>query len=183
MLRWIARRQLAAFERAFGYDTSYMGDMLDASWTGFLRFTSVAKMAAHREDLPLDAWYAAKLTATVAEDCGPCTQLVVNMAEADGVSQSVLRGILEGDEGAMGSNAALAQRFTQATLTHDPQADILLEQIVARWGERALVTLALAIAASRMFPTVKYAMGHGKACSRIRVGDIETRPALASAPA
>ncbi|WP_286758046.1 hypothetical protein, partial [Ralstonia sp. RL] len=143
------------------------------------RFSAVAKMAAHREAVPPEAWYAAKLTATIAEDCGPCTQLVVRMAEADGVSVSVLRGILDGDERAMGSHAALAQRFARAVLAHDPQADALREQIAARWGERAVVTLALAIAAARMFPTVKYAMGHGKRCSRIRIGNVETRPALA----
>lgn len=183
MLRWIARRRLAAFERAFDYDTSYMREMLDASRRGFMRFAPVSKMAAHREDVPLDTWYAAKLTATMAEDCGPCTQLVVRMAEAEGVSQSVLRAILEGDERAMGADAALAQQFTRAALAHDLQADALREKIVARWGERAVVTLALVIAASRVFPTVKYAMGHGKACSRIRVGDIETRPALVPMPA
>lgn len=181
MLRWIARRRLAAFERAFGYDTSYMRDMLAASWRGFMRFSAAAKMAAHREEVPPDAWYAAKLTATLAEDCGPCTQLVVRMAEADGVGAAVLRGILEGDERAMGSDAALAQRFARAVLAHDPDADALREQIAARWGERAVVTLALAIAAARLFPTVKYAMGHGRSCSRIRIGDVETRPTLAPA--
>lgn len=179
MLRWMARRRLAAFERAFGYDTAYMREMLDASWSGFMRFAAVSKMARHRAGVPLDAWYAAKLTATVAEDCGPCTQLVVKMAEADGISTTVLRGILEGDDRAMGPDAALAQRFTRATLAHHPEADTLREQILARWEERGVVTLALVIAASRVFPTVKYAMGHGKTCSRIRIGDIETRPALA----
>ena len=181
MLRWMARRRLAAFERAFEYDTGYMREMLDASWASFLRFSAVAKMATLREDVPPDAWYAAKLSATMAEDCGPCTQLVVRMAEADGVSAAALRGILEGDERAMGHDAALAQRFARAVLAHHADADALRGQIVARWGQRAVVTLALAIAASRMFPTVKYAMGHGRSCSRIRIGDTETRPVLARA--
>lgn len=181
MLRWMARRRLAAFERAFDYDTGYMREMLDASWAGFMRFSAAAKMATLREDVPLDAWYAAKLSATMAEDCGPCTQLVVRLAEADGVSAAVLRGILEGDEHAMGHDAALAQRFARAVLAHHAEADALRGQIVARWGERAVVTLALAIAASRMFPTVKYAMGHGRSCRRIRIGDTETRPVLARA--
>lgn len=177
MLRWIARRRLAAFERAFNYDASYMHDMLDVSWSGFLRFSQVAKLAQHREDVPLDAWYAAKIAAMLAEDCGPCTQLTITMAEAEGVSQTVLRGILEGDERAMGPDAALALRFARASLAHDSQADALREQIMARWGKRALLSLAFAIAASRLFPSVKYALGHGRACSRIRVGEVETRPA------
>lgn len=181
MLRWIARRRLVAFERAFDYDASYMHEMLDVSLTGFMRFSPVAKLAQHREGVPLDAWYAAKIAATLAEDCGPCTQLMVTMAEKEGVGQAVLRGILDGDEQTMGPDAALALRFARATLAHDPRADALREQIVARWGTRALLSLALTIAASRVFPAVKYALGHGRACSRIRIGNSETRPATAAA--
>jgi hypothetical protein len=33
-----------------------------------------------------------------------------------------------------------------------------------------LVSLAFAITASRIYPTVKYALGHGKACMRVVVG-------------
>ena len=42
--------------------------------------------------------------------------------------------------------------------------------IVERWGPRAVVTLAFAITTARMYPTVKYAMGHGQVCSRVSVG-------------
>ena len=45
------------------------------------------------------------------------------------------------------------------------------EAIVGRWGRRALVSLAFAITAARIYPTVKYALGHGKACMRVVVGD------------
>ena len=39
-----------------------------------------------------------------------------------------------------------------------------------RWGRRALVSVAFAITAARIYPTVKYALGHGKACTRVVVG-------------
>ena len=39
-----------------------------------------------------------------------------------------------------------------------------------RWGRLALVSLGFAITAARIYPTVKYALGHGKACMRIVVG-------------
>lgn len=183
MLKWFARRQLDAFEQAFDYDATYMREMLDTSWLGFRRYAPIAKMAAHREDAPVDMWYAAKIVALLAEDCGPCTQLTVTMAEREGVSQSVLRALLAADEQAMGENAALGVRFARAVLAHDPQADALRETISRRWGERAVLSLALGIAAARVFPTVKYALGHGKACSRVRVGNTESRPALKTASA
>lgn len=176
MLKWIARRRLDAFEQAFDYDVSYMREMMATSWTGFMRFSAITRLAAHREDIPADAWHAAKLVATLAEDCGPCTQLGVKMAEAAGVSPAVLRGVLLDDEKAMGPDVTLAVRFARAVIAHDPAADGLREQIHARWGERAVLSLALAMAATRVFPAVKYALGHGKACSRVRVGNIDTRP-------
>jgi len=183
MLKWFVRRQLDAFEKDYDYDTAYMREMLDTSFTGFRRYAAISKMVAHREDVPLDTWYAAKIVAMLAEDCGPCTQLTVTMAEREGVSQAVLRAILAGDETAMGEQALLGVRYARAVLAHDPQADTLREEIVRRWGQRAVVSLALGIAASRVFPTVKYALGHGKACSRVRVGNAETRPLLNTSPA
>ncbi len=71
---------------------------------------------------------------------------------------------------AMPPDVALACKFTRATLAHDAAADEYREEIVKLWGRRALVSLAFAITAARLYPTVKYALGHGKACMRVVVG-------------
>jgi hypothetical protein len=92
------------------------------------------------------------------------------MAERAGVSPAILRAVLADDPGAMTPEVALAWNFTRATLAHDVVADEYREEIVRRWGRLGLVSLAFAITASRSYPTVKYALGHGKACTRIVVG-------------
>jgi hypothetical protein len=178
----VIHRRIAAFERQYDYDMTYAHQMLDTSRPAFLRFSRVAEMAAHREAVPPAALFAAKLAATLAEDCGPCTQLVVKMAEEARVSPADLRAIIEGDEARMGDEARLGWRFAQAVLAHDAAADPLREQIVARWGKKARVSFALAIAAARMFPTVKYAMGHGRTCQRVRVGNVDVKPHAAHPP-
>ncbi|WP_292937091.1 hypothetical protein [Noviherbaspirillum sp.] len=182
MLKWIARRRLAAFERAFDYDASYIRDLLDTSWKAFSRFVPVMKMSSHREGLPLDAWYAAKVVAIRSEDCGPCTQLTVTMAEREGVSARLLRAVFDNDEKAMGPDVTLAVRYARAVLAHDLEADGLREQIAARWGQRAVVSLALSIAAAKVYPTMKYALGHGQACTRVHIGGTETRVAAQALP-
>ncbi len=48
-------------------------------------------------------------------------------------------------------------------------AEWLRPEVVARWGERGLVTLAFAIASARVYPTVKYALGYGQACRRVAI--------------
>lgn len=170
MRNWLIKRSIARFERRFDYDMSYARELLDTSPKALTRFSRIAAMANHREDVPLDTWYAAKLATTLAEDCGPCTQLVVRMAEADGVAAHVLRAILAGDDGAMGADAALGFRFAEASLRHETGADALRDEVIRRWGKRALVSLGLAIAATRVFPTLKYALGYGQTCQRVEVG-------------
>ena len=174
MLGWLVERRLAAFEKNFDYDVDYMRDMYSASPKGFWKFSKIQKISEHREDVPLTAWFAAKIAATLAEDCGPCTQLVVTMAERRGVRPETLRAIVDGDEAGMGEDAGLGWRFARSVLARDiAESDRLREKIVDRWGRRGLVSLALTIASSRVYPAVKYALGHGRACVRVKVGGEE----------
>jgi|SRR5690348_7835638 len=170
MLKWLLKRRIAAFERTHGYDASYLRDILDADVWAAVAYAKVMGLGAYRKDVPKDAYYAAGLTGTLSEDCGPCTQLGVRMAEREGVAPAVLAAIIAGDVDSLPPDAALGLRFARATLAHDPIADELREEIVRRWGKRALVSLAFAVTASRIYPTTKYALGHGQACQRIVVG-------------
>jgi len=164
------RRKLDAFEREFDYDASYVREILDADAGAALRFGRLQALGHYCRDLPRDAWYAAGIAGTMAEDCGPCTQLGVTMAEREGIPAATLRAIVARDVSAMPPDVALAFRFAQAVLAHDPAADDLRAEVRERWGPRALVSLAFAITAARMYPTVKYALGHGRACQRVSVG-------------
>jgi hypothetical protein len=170
MIKWLLRRQIAAFERSFGYDASYVRDILVASPRGFIALARIQAMRRFRRDIPVDVYYAAKLVAARFEDCGPCTQLVATMAERAGVPAETLRAVLARDESVMSETVALGFHFTEATLAHDPAADPLREEIMRRWGPRALISLAFALASARVFPTIKYALGHGQACARVVVG-------------
>lgn len=169
MLSWLMKRRLDAFERDTGYDVSYVREMLAADVNSVMALFKVQSMSRYRKDVPADAWYAAGLVGSLAEDCGPCTQLGVTMAEREGVAPDTLRAIVAGDLRSMPDDVVLAYRFAKASLAHDLAADELRAEIVKRWGERGLISLSFALAASRVFPTVKYALGHGKACTRLTV--------------
>jgi hypothetical protein len=81
--------------------------------------------------------FAAKLAGTLAEDCGPCVQLMVTMAERGGVPADTLRAVLRGDDTALDADVLLSVRFARASLARDPAADALREQVLARWGKLA----------------------------------------------
>lgn len=182
MLRTLLQWRLNAFEREWHYDMSYARFLLKTSPRALLKFLPVMGFARHHENAPMAAQAAAGLYAAMAEDCGPCIQLGAHMAERAGVRPQVVRAILAGDESAMGDDARLGFRYARLTLHHDPEAASLREEIVARWGERALVSLAFAVTAARIFPTLKYALGYGQSCSRaIRVAGDDAPVALQAA--
>ena len=170
MVRWVLRRAISVFERQWNYDASYLREIIDASPRAAWRFLQAARLGNYRRDVPIEAWVAAGITAVRSEDCGPCTQLGTAMAERQGVRPEILRAVLKDDVAAMPDDVALAWRFTRAVLAHDAAADDYRAMIRERWGPRAVVTLSFAITTARIYPTVKYAMGHGKACTRVVVG-------------
>jgi len=177
MLRWFLRRQISAFERTWNYDASYMREMIEADPRAMLTFGRVRGLTKYRKDVPLAAWCAAGIVAVMAEDCGPCMQLGIDMAEREGIDPEILRAVVARAFTAMPYEVALAARFTEAMLRHAPQADDLREEVVRQFGQRGLISLAFAMVAARSFPTLKYALGHGQACRRLTVGG-ETRPVL-----
>jgi hypothetical protein len=170
MIKWILHRAIDKFERDWKYDGSYMRDIINASPRAAWLFSRAAALGQFRRDVPIEPWFAAGITAVRHEDCGPCTQLGVTMAERAGVSPAVLRAVLADNPDAMPPDVALVWKFTRATLSHAAAADEYRDAIVKRWGRLALVSLAFAITAARIYPTVKYALGHGKACVRVVVG-------------
>lgn len=183
LLDWIARRQMAAFEKKYGYDIGYGRDLLTFSRAGFWKFARLMPMAQHCEGVPKAAWHAAKIVGTRSEDCGPCVQLVVDMAREDGMPDDLVRAVLQDDLAAMDPDTALGYRYARAVVGHDAEAMTLRDEIVQRFGPPALASLALALTASRMFPMIKTALGHGRACLRVKVGsDTVTPQPLHNAP-
>jgi hypothetical protein len=169
MLKWLIRRRIQAFEASFQYDMSYARDILAADPRALMAFSKVAAVSNYKRDVPVDVYYAVKLVGTLAEDCGPCTQLLVTMALREGVDGRTLAAILAGHDDRLSEPVRLGVEFARATLAHEAAADALRDSLVARFGRRGLVSLAFALAAARVFPTVKYALGHGRACQRVVV--------------
>ena len=175
MLKWFLSRWIRKFERTWNYDASYLRDVLDADPRALMAFSKAAALSSYRKDVPPAAYCAAGLVGTMAEDCGPCTQLVLDMAQRQGVDPEILRAIVARDFTAVPFEVALAARFAEASLHHAPEADDLREEVLRRFGKCGLVSLAFAMTASRLYPTLKYALGHGRACTRLTIGG-EARP-------
>jgi hypothetical protein len=181
MLKWLIRWRISAFERTNDYDMSYARELLDADTGAFLRFARAVGISDYRRDVPRDVAYAVKLSGTLAEDCGPCTQLLVTMALREGVDATTVAAVLSGSVERMSEDVHLGVAFARAVLDHAPAADELREEVLRRWGPRGLVSLAFGLVGARIYPTLKYALGHGKTCQRVLVAGTPVAVARLSA--
>ena len=183
MLKWMIHRRLRAFEREHGYDASYMHEVLDRDVGAFLKFGRATGLGSYRKDAPADVYCAAGLTSSIQADCGPCTQLGVGFALGAGVAPETIAAIVKGDQAAMSPEVALGVRFARAVLARDAAADACREEIVRRWGPRAVIALAFAVMAAQLYPALKYALGHGQACTRVVVAGRSISPPRRAAEA
>src|SRR5262245_30778546 len=152
-----------------------MHEVIDVDARAMLAFGKLQAISSYRKDVPPAAYFAVGIVALMGEDCGPCTQLGIDMAQQGGVDPAVLRAIVTRDFNAMPEGVALAVRFSEALPGRRPEADGLREEVVHRFGQRGLIWLAFAMLAARMYPTLKYALGYGQACARLTI-DAETQP-------
>jgi hypothetical protein len=171
MIRKLMHSYVRRFERTFGYDASYMHDVVEASPAAAMKFSLLQMMANHREDVSADAWHAAHLAGALSEDCGPCVQISVDMATREGMEPEKLAALVRGDIDAAGPDAALGFRFAIAVANNADTVMAVVEQVRARFGERGLVSLAFSVTTARMFPTLKRGLGHGAVCSKVVVSD------------
>jgi hypothetical protein len=169
MLKFIARRMLRKFRAHYNYDTTYMEEMLEQAPAAFFKFSKIMSIASYRDVVPVEACYAAKLVGALAEDCGPCTQLVVDMAREAGMSDDQIEAVLSAKPAAMTTTTLLGYRFARAIADRSADDDACRDAVRSQWGDRGVIELTLALQVGRIFPMVKAGLGHARECRRVVV--------------
>lgn len=168
---WI-ERQIVKVERQTGESADWLREVAAQSPAAFFKFAAFMPLARHNAAAPVDAAVVARIAATKNEDCGPCVQTVVNYAVAAGVDSAVIQAVLDGAPERLTDDLAAVYRYAVAVAKGAPEAAERVEDVRRRYGDAALVDLALGIAAVRVFPTAKRGLGHAMSCAQAR---IETR--------
>jgi alkylhydroperoxidase/carboxymuconolactone decarboxylase family protein YurZ len=156
-------------EKALGVTLNYQRDMASAAPGSTLRLEEIGRLAREGQSVPEHVALMAALGATIAEDCGDCVQIYVNLAVKAGVDRGILRAALENRLGDLPADLKLGFCFGRVVAQNDP---MLLEKgaaLEARFGRKALVDLALAVALARFYPTVKRALGHSRTCAETHI--------------
>lgn len=169
--RWI-EKQVAKAERETGESAEWLRDVARASRGAFLKFAAFMPLARLNGAAPAEALAVAKLVAAMHEDCGPCVQTVVNLSVAGGVDPAVLEAVLDAAPERLSDDLRAVYHYAKAVAAAAPEAGEWVEEVRRRYGQAALVNLALGIAATRVFPTAKRGLGYALSCQKVR---IETR--------
>jgi alkylhydroperoxidase/carboxymuconolactone decarboxylase family protein YurZ len=168
----ITSRLIDTAEKKFGENLDYMRDIAGASRGAFYKFALFMAFAKHRKAAPLDSYYLAAIGALQHEDCGPCLQIAVNQALAEGVAPELLSAAIAGGK-TLNAQHQLYLDFGRAVSANSPEAEELRLKVAQKLPPAAMVDLAIAIASARVFPALKRGLGHARSCSlvKIKVGE------------
>lgn len=164
----ITSRLIDAAERKFGEKLDYLRDIASASPAAFYKLALFLAFARHRKAAPLDAYYLASIGALLSEDCGPCLQIAVNQALAEGVSSSLISSAVVGGA-SLDAERRLYLDFGHAVSANMPEAEELRLKLAEKLSPAAMVELAIAVAGARVFPALKRGLGHAKSCSLVQI--------------
>ena len=160
---------IEARERELGVALDYQRDMATAAPGSALRLTEIGRLARENQSVPGPVVAMAGLGAVVAEDCGECVQIYVNLAAKAGIDRRHIKAALDHRLTDLPPDLKLGFCFGRVVSENDP---MLLEKgaaVEARFGRKALVDLAMAVALARFYPTVKRALGHSRSCAAITI--------------
>ncbi|MEM9495972.1 MAG: hypothetical protein AAGA09_08200 [Pseudomonadota bacterium] len=167
MIRYLLNKAARSFGERYNYDVQYLLDINSISKSAGLRISFLPLISQFRGPKGADGVWAGALFASTEEgDCGPCLQLVVDMATEAGIDPQMLKACREGRPQEAG-DVGLGYRFARAAIAGNLEADDLREEITRKHGKKAALAAAYAAASGRVYPVLKRGLGHGAACGAL----------------
>ncbi|GLQ32571.1 hypothetical protein [Litoribrevibacter albus] len=161
-------QQLTDFENHYQYDAQYLKDMLTLAYSSYEKFAGFQPMASHRDLLPLEAFWVAKVAGMQTEDCGGCLELTIKMAKEQGVSSDILNAALKGGQ-ALPEALQVVYQYARQVAGQGQVDQEVMDAISESFSKGQLLEFGVIIAATKVFPTVKRAVGMKEACALISV--------------
>ncbi len=164
MISFLMRKAFAAFGRKYNYDTTYLQEVSTIYPAKAWRYLLLAPYSLHRSSASKESYFAAKITSAHIADCGPCTNLCVEMALEAGIDRQKLNPIILGTEKAMSPDILLGYKYAHTIHANSPSLDALIHEIEIQYGKRGLWDLSTAVAMGDFHPKLKRGLGEAKSC-------------------
>lgn len=174
MLRWLLHKLTRQFEARYQYNGDYMHEIHDISTSAGMRLSMLPLLSQYRGP-NIDIWAGAALASTLDGDCGPCAQLIIDMALEAGANAEHLSLCVQGNA-ETAATVGLGFRFAHAAINDQPNTNDLREEVIASYGKEASLAAAFAAATARAYPVLKRALGQGSACTALTIGESHNVP-------
>lgn len=158
---------LQSMDRIAPGETEYVHRLAALPGDALERFQHFMPVTTYRRSAPADLFAMARIGATRAEDCGPCTLITARWALVDGVPRALVQAAL--DDALPAGDLADAYAFGRAVALGLPEAGPLGEALAARHGPAVRDELALTVAMVRTYPALKRGLGIAQSCSAVRL--------------
>jgi hypothetical protein len=152
------------FEAHYDYDCNYMRTMRSSSADGFKTFVDFMPMGQYSKALDNETQWVSRIAAMLTEDCGGCVQLNIKMAIEAGVDKELVRTIILSPEN-LESNLKLVYDYSKSVALNSTDHNELSQEIRKLYSSEQVTEFALAIAAAKVYPTLKRALGEFKSCA------------------
>ena len=170
MIKSLLKKSYQRFAARYDYDPGYMFYVTDTSTSAGIRLSFLPLFSQYSGPVDArDVWAGAVLGSTLDGDCGPCVQLVLDMAVEAGIPPDHLTLCLEGQPAEAG-DVGLGFRFAQAAIADEPHLEELRAEIEHRFGPTAVIAASFAASSGRVYPVMKRGLGFGGTCSQAVIG-------------
>lgn len=164
MLRYWIGRQVTASERKLGASMEYIRHVLRVSIPEVLRLRKIGQLANQRKVLPAAPFHVARLVAVMAEDCGDCVKIELNLARQADVPPEILKAVVESRPSDLPEELGDVYLFAECIAHNSGDMEPLRSKIRQRYGESGLIEMSITMALCRAFPVVKRSLGYAGAC-------------------
>ncbi|EQC45555.1 hypothetical protein [Bacteriovorax sp. Seq25_V] len=151
------------FESHYNYDCNYMRKLAKDAPEAFKAFVDFLPMGQVGKSLPTDILWTAKIAAMLTEDCGACVQLNITMALEAGVNKNLVKNIIKAPENLEDRYKQIYQ-FAKAVAANQDGHLELQKEISKNYTAEQVAELSIAISSTRIYPTIKRALGEFKSC-------------------
>ena len=164
MIKFLLQKGFASFGQKYKYDTAYLEEVSTIYPAKAWRYAMLSPYVQHRTAASKEAYFAAKITAAHITDCGPCTDLTIEMAIEAGIAHAQLKAIILGDKSAMTPDILLGHNYAHAMIENSASLTGYIRDITIQFGKRGLWDMASAVALGEFFPKLKRGLGEAKSC-------------------
>jgi hypothetical protein len=160
---------IESYKTHYNYDTSFMEEMINVSEKSYEVFENFLPMASFGNNTPTDVLNIVRITAIKNEDCGTCAQLYVDLAVDAGLDKDIIKEIIYNQGKNLTDELKILYDFTLAVSNNETISTDLYDKINKLYSREVLTEISLAIAATKVFPTIKRTLNYLKSCYMIQI--------------